>query len=124
MSSEEHQVICVRCPRGCEVSFHTDEAGQVSEVTGNFCKLGVAHVQSELTDPRRTLTTTVRVAGGRHALVPVWSEAPLPKDRVLEVAGLLRNKVLTAPVQCGDPVLEDVLGLGIRIVTSASVDAA
>jgi CxxC motif-containing protein len=124
MSSETSPIICVRCPRGCEIGFELDASGHVASVAGNFCKLGKAHVEMELVDPRRTLTTTVRVSGGVHALVPVWTEEPLSKTRVLELADLLRAKVLEAPVALGDVVMEDALGLGIRVVTSGSVAAA
>ena len=78
----------------------------------------------ERVDPRRTLTTTVRVQGGVHALVPVWTEEPLSKARVMELADLLRDRILAAPVALGDVVMEDALGLGIRVVTSGSVAAA
>jgi CxxC motif-containing protein len=120
----DRKIICVRCPRGCEIGFQVDAEGRVVDVEGNFCKLGKAHVEMELTDPRRTLTTTVRVTGGTRPLVPVWTEEPLSRARILELAGLLRDVVLEAPVALGDVVLEDALGAGIRVLASASVPSA
>jgi len=123
MPSERHAFICIRCPRGCEVRFQVDEVGKVQQLDGNACKLGEAYVQNELTDPRRNLTTTVRVNHGVSPLVPVWTEEPIPKGRVLELAGLLRSIVMEAPVYVGQVVLVDPLGLGIDITASGSVEA-
>jgi len=123
MPNDPHAYICIRCPRGCEVRFDLDEEGQLQDLTGNFCKLGETYVRSELTDPRRTLTTLVRVRHGASPLVPVWTEEPVPKDRVLELAEMLRGITLDAPVKIGQVVLADPLGVGIPVVASGNVEA-
>ena len=121
MTKPSHEYICIRCPRGCEVSFNLDEAGKIQDLSGNFCKLGETYVTNELTDPRRTLTTLVKVRNGVSPLVPVWTEEPVPKDRVMELADLLRNITLDAPVKIGQVVLEDPLGVGVSVVASGNV---
>ncbi len=123
MPDDRREYICIRCPRGCEVRFNLDPEGRIQDLTGNFCRLGETYVQSELTDPRRTLTTLVRVRHGVSPLVPVWTEEPVPKDRVLELADLLRSITLDAPVKIGQVVLADPLGVGIPVVASGNVEA-
>jgi CxxC motif-containing protein len=113
--------ICIRCPRGCEIATSLDGQGSIMEISGNVCKLGEDYVKNELTDPRRILTTTVRVKNGNHPLVPVWTEKPIPKDKIFDLASELRKKTLQAPMKAGQIVLENVFGLGINIITSGSV---
>jgi CxxC motif-containing protein len=122
MSTQEKKFICIRCPRGCEILTSLDGYGAITEIHGNVCKLGRDYVQAELTDPRRTLTTTVRVRHGRHPLVPVWTAQPVPKERVLELADVLRGITLEAPVTLDQVVLENALGLDIDVVASGSVE--
>ena len=86
----EKKFICIRCPQGCEITTTLDGLGAVTDITGNSCKLGVDYVRSELSDPRRTITTTVAVTGGELPLCPVWSEKPIPKDLVLRAADAIR----------------------------------
>jgi CxxC motif-containing protein len=117
----ERKFICIRCPQGCEITTTLDGHGAITEITGNSCKLGIDYVKNETSDPRRTLTTTVMVEGGSLPLCPVWSEKPLPKDRIIEVAGLLRGVVVKAPVAINQVIYENALGSGINIISSRSI---
>jgi CxxC motif-containing protein len=113
--------ICIRCPEGCEITTTLDGNGAITEITGNSCKLGIEHVKAEVTDPRRTLTTTVMVEGGSLPLCPVWTEKPVPKDKVLAIAETLRNVKIEAPVNMNQVVIENVLGTGINVITSRQI---
>jgi CxxC motif-containing protein len=117
----QKKIICVRCPEGCEITTTLDGYGNITEITGNSCKLGIEHVNAEVKDPRRTLTTTVMVKDGALPLCPVWSEQPVPKDKVLEIAAELRKITLKAPVNINQIVLENALGNGINIVASRTI---
>lgn len=120
--AETREFICVTCPVGCALSAEV-EGDTLVTVKGNACKRGIAFVQEELTAPRRTLTTTVRVRQGRLPLVPVRSVAPLPKDKVLAVAAQLRAIELQAPVREGQLVLANALGTGVDILATRDLPA-
>ncbi|MFP3896672.1 MAG: DUF1667 domain-containing protein [Anaerolineales bacterium] len=117
---ERREFICITCPVGCTLQAVV-EGDELIEIEGGRCSRGADFVREELTDPRRTLTTTVQVEGGILSLVPVRSEAPLPKALLLDVARALREVVLTAPVVQHQVVLEDALGSGVDIITSRSI---
>ena len=117
----QRKFICIRCPEGCEILTTLDGYGNITEITGNSCKLGIEHVNAEVKDPRRTLTTTVVVEGGSLPLCPVWTEKPVPKDKVMEIAGALRAIKLKAPVNINQVVLENVSGSGINVIASREI---
>lgn len=117
----EKKFICIRCPEGCEVTTTLDGNGAITEITGNSCKLGIEYVKAEATDPRRTLTTTVRVEGGAHPLCPVWTEKPVPKDKVMKIAAKLRKMSIKAPVDKGQIILENALSTGVNVVASCDI---
>ncbi len=108
---------CIMCPMGCEMTV-TLENGKFAGVTGNSCPRGARYAETEVTDPRRMLTTTVRIKGGLLPLLPVVSADVLPKGKIADCAGHLRNVVVEAPVQAGDVIVPDILGLGVDIVAS------
>ena len=120
---EQRQFICVICPMGCTIHAVVED-GQLLEARGQACKRGIAFVREELNAPKRMLTTTVRVSGGKLPLVPVRSCQPLPKELLLEVAAKLREVVLEAPVREHQPVIEDVFGTGVDIITSREMARA
>ena len=111
------KMICITCPMGCTLEV-TREGQTLLQVDGNTCKRGEKYVQEELTDPRRMVASTVRVQGGVHPLVPVYTEAPVSKPRIFELLAQLREVELEAPVAMNQVVLENVLGEGINVIAS------
>ncbi len=120
---ETTRIICTTCPMGCALDVN-HEGKTVTKVVGNACKRGLDYAQNELSDPRRVVTTTVRLRGARHPLLPVYTEAPVPKAVIFELLGVLRRIELGAPVQAGQVVLDDALGTGISVLASTDAVAA
>jgi len=108
---------CIMCPMGCEMTV-TLEEGKFVSVTGNSCPRGAKYAETEVTDPRRMLTTTVRITGGLLPLLPVVSADVLPKGRIKDCVAYLRTVTAKAPVKAGDIIVQDILGLGVNIVAS------
>ncbi len=123
MAEEMTKIICITCPMGCTLEV-THDGSTVTKVEGQQCKRGKEYAQAELTDPRRMVTSTVRVKGGVLPLEPVYTAAPIPKPMIFELLGELRKVELQAPVKVGDKVLENVLDTGIDILASRDLPAA
>jgi len=121
MSQTVRKMICIRCPRGCEIDT-TIDGYTVSNIKGNFCKLGEEYVRTEIIDPRRILTTTIKVLNGKYPLVPVWTSGPIPKDKIGLAVKELGKITLSAPVSINQIVIENLLELGISVNTSGKVD--
>ena len=122
MTQEHRKFICITCPRGCALDV-TMEGEAVVKMEGNSCKRGIDYVTGELNDPRRMVTTTVRVKGGVHPLAPVYTESPIPKPRVFDLLAEIRKIELRAPVKFGDVVIENALGTGVNILASRNIPA-
>jgi len=122
MTQEHRKFICITCPRGCALDV-TMEGEAVVKMEGNSCKRGIDYVTGELNDPRRMVTTTVRVRGGVHPLAPVYTESPIPKPRILDLLAEIRKIELRAPVKFGDVVIENALGTGVNVLASRNIPA-
>lgn len=112
---------CIICPNGCEIEAEIMENGAIGEITGAGCAGGVNYVKQELTDPRRTISSSVLVKGGELPLVSVRLNKAIPKDRIFDVMAEIRKVTLTAPVQAGTVVIADVLGLGSDVIVTKHV---
>lgn len=112
---------CVACPKGCkvEVEFEGDE---IREITGYNCLKGKEYVEDEFYDPRRILTTTVKIKNARFPRIPVRTETGVPKDTLNCCLDELNEVELEAPVEIGDTVVEDVCSTGISVVASRSLE--
>lgn len=116
---ETKEFVCIRCPLGCNISVKR-EGGEIKDITGNTCPRGADYVTRELTDPRRIVTSLVRVKGGELPVVSVKTAADIPKDKIGDCIRALKEIELTAPVCMGDVVLTDVCGTGVDIVATAN----
>ena len=110
-------LICVSCPLGCPIEVEIENGGILS-VTGNTCKRGDKYARDELTNPVRSLTTTVKLVGGNLPVVPVKSSKPVPKDKMFQCMKLINEASIKAPVKIGDVVIKDILGSGADIVVT------
>ena len=110
-------LICVSCPLGCPIEVEV-ENGEILSVTGNTCKRGDKYARDELTNPVRSLTTTVKLVDGNLPVVPVKSSKPVPKDKMFDCMKLINEATIKAPVKIGDVVIENILGLGVDIVAT------
>lgn len=119
---EKRKISCIVCPLSC-VGEVTLDGGEIKALSGFTCQRGKDYAREEVIAPKRMLTTTVRVVNGKLPLLPVVSEAPLPKDKVAACARLLAGVTVAAPIREGDVICENPLGLGTRIVASRSLDA-
>ena len=112
-------LICINCPRGCHLPV--EKEGDKIKVSGNACPRGYTYAYNEMTNPLRTLTSTIEVESENYRRLPVISSAPLPKGRVMDVMKELKGVRTKAPVHMGDVVVADVLGLGVDIIASKSI---
>ena len=109
------ELICIGCPRGCHLSV--DEENDYA-VTGNRCAIGARYGKEELTNPTRTLTTTVRVEGGLHEMLPVRSDKPLPKGMLMEAMQEISKVKVSSPVKMHQVIIENILNTGVNIISS------
>jgi CxxC motif-containing protein len=116
-------ITCVSCPNGCTLLIALS-GGKVKSVTGNACKRGIEYAKNEMEDPRRMLTTTVKVANGAHALLPVRTGKPVPKALLRECMAAINGLTVNAPVEMGETVLPDILHTGVDIVAARPVARA
>jgi CxxC motif-containing protein len=118
----EHEIrklICVVCPNGCRL--HTVITGDEINVTGNKCNRGIDFAIAEITNPTRTVTTTVRTVFSGAPVLPVRTAGEIPKGKIPELIRLLGDITLTKPVGIGGIVAENVLGLGVNVVATSNL---
>jgi CxxC motif-containing protein len=114
---------CILCPNGCElqVSWEGTPTTESLSLEGNLCPKGLSYALGELTNPQRTLTTSVRVRHGVERLASVKTASPIARSALGGVRAALQSIVLDAPVSIGDVVLSDVDGTGVDVVITRAV---
>lgn len=107
------EVVCTCCPRGCRLKVSVDACYNVS---GNHCPKGREYGINEVTQPKRSVTSTVAATGGSLCRLPVRTARPVDKRLVMDVMALIRHTSVKAPVRRGDVIRGNILGSGVDLI--------
>ena len=113
------ELVCIVCPKGCTMKIE-EKDGEIS-VTGNSCKRGASFAVSEITEPKRTVCTTVRTVFKDAPVIPVRVSAEIPNDRIFDVMREINAVTLSSPVGRNDVIIKNVLGLGADVIATSGI---
>ncbi len=114
------KLVCINCPRGCQLEVENIN-GEI-KVTGNSCPRGAKYAIDEITNPLRTVTTTIAIESAIYDRLPVITSSPVPKDKTIDVVKALKDVKVKAPIKLNDVVVQDILGLGSDILACKSIE--
>lgn len=108
------EMICIVCPVGCHINVDTESL----EVQGNACPRGEKYGKEELSNPKRVITSTVRIEGAEDKRCPVKTTDSIAKDLNFACMEELKKVSLHSPVKRGDVVIANVLNTGVDVVAT------
>ena len=117
---ETRELICIGCPLGCPLTVEM-KGTEVVSVTGNTCPNGDRYARKEVTDPRRTVTSTVRVLGGSLPVVSVKTAPDIPKNKIFDCMQELATIRVKAPVQEGDVIVSNIANTGVSVIATKEI---
>jgi len=118
---KSREVVCVLCPLGCKIKIELDEEGNILSVSGNRCPRGKKYAEDEIKDPKRVVTTSVKVLNGELPLASVKTDGPIPKKYIFELMKILKDVKVKAPVSIGDVVVRNIFKTNVNVVITRSV---
>lgn len=113
------EMTCIGCPMGC--ALKAEDRGDEILVSGNQCKRGEKYARSEIRNPVRSVTSTVRILGGTIPRLSVRTDRDVPKDKIFACMEEIRKYTAQAPVRIGDVLIENCAGTGVSIVATKNI---
>ena len=98
------------------------DSKKIISLEGHNCKRGIKFAEAEITNPLRLLTTTISIDSKMSQRLPARSNIPAPKDKILSMVKAVKQIRIKAPIKMGEIIISDVLGTGVDIISSATVD--
>ncbi len=114
-------LICIECPKGCELSVNIENF-RVVEVTEHTCPKGKEYAISEIENPSRILTSTVLAEGLALKMIPVKTDSLIPKARILEAMEEIKKIKINKPVSVGEILVKNFLGLGVNLISTRQIE--
>lgn len=112
-------IVCITCPKGCTMTVTCD--GDAIKVSGNACKRGEKFAQDELTNPMRTICSTVRTAFPEAPVLPCRVSSDIPKGEIMNVMQEINKAVVSEKLHRGDVIIQNVLGLGADVIATSDL---
>jgi len=123
MTKKQQTITCTVCPKGCRVTVTYDDNGEVKKITGNSCSKGEKYARAELVNPKRFLTSTVRVTGGAKPVVSVKTETAIPLKKMMDGMQALNGLTVKAPVKMGDVIKKNIAGTKVNLIATSETEA-
>lgn len=117
---EERKIICIGCPKGCSLKI-THVGKTIHEISDYGCKIGLEYAKTEFTEPKRIITTTVKLIDGDLPFAPVKTREPVNKEMIFEVMKEISELEILSPVKVGDIIASNIAGTGVDIVCTRNV---
>jgi CxxC motif-containing protein len=114
------RLTCILCPAGCELEVF--DQGDRLEVRGNECDKGIGFAESEIRHPLRNLATSVPLQGTEARMVSVRLSGPVPRERIFPVLEAIAGLRPEAPVRRGQVLIPDVLGTGVDVIATRTLE--
>ena len=116
------EFVCINCPLGCQLKVNDKDLNNI-KVRGNNCPRGATYAKSEVTAPKRMVTSSVPVKGGVVARVSVKTSKPIPKEEIFDCLKKIKTVTANAPVAIGDVLYANV-SEGVNLVATSEAKKA
>lgn len=110
------ELTCIVCPRGCHLIVDEN-----LKVTGNSCPRGEAYGKQEVTDPRRTVTSTVKCDSVQFAVCPVKTKGEISKAKIFDVMEAINKVEIHVPVHVGDVIVANIADSGADLICTRTL---
>ena len=120
---EVKEFICIACPVGC--MLRAQVTPEEVAISGNQCKIGIDYGTKECRDPRRVLTTSIKVyntnGNGEFKMLSVKTAGDIPKDKYFDCLKAIKETEVKGNIDVAHVIIDNVLGLNVDIVATRSV---
>ena len=107
---------CIECPRGCTLKIR--KVGKEYQVEGNQCKKGIQYAINEVTNPKRTLVTTVKTVYLDFPRLPVKTDKEIPLREVFLFMERINRVIVKKRLKPGDVIIRNMLKKDINLVAT------
>lgn len=110
---------CIVCPKGCNISVEALPKGY--EISGNQCSRGKEYALNEMTNPRRSITSTVKTVFKEIPRLPVRTDEETELKNIFPIMEALNSVKIDHAIHTGEIVVLNILGTGVNIIATSDM---
>jgi len=112
-------ITCISCPLGCQIEVTKN--GSEWEVEGSKCKNGKKYALQEVTNPMRSITSTVKTTFKDFPRVSVKTDGDVPLKDIFEYMKEINNVTVTERLKPGHLVKAGLCGSDVNLVATSDM---
>lgn len=117
------EYVCIICPNSCKLKAEILN-NKINVIEEGNCTRGKNYIVTEITNPLRTLTSSVYVEKGSLPLVSVRTTSPIPRSKIFKAMEELKKIKIKAPINRGDIIIKNFLGFDVDLIATKSIAKA
>lgn len=114
------EMVCIVCPNGCRLTVEQSEGKVIVE--GNKCKRGETFAVNEITNPTRSVTTSVVTTVKGYPVVSVKTDGEIPKEKIFELVELCKSITITQALPIGTVIAKNLFDTGVNLITTKQME--
>jgi CxxC motif-containing protein len=118
---KKSSLLCIRCPKCCELIISIDKKD--IKVKGNECRIGIEYAIDETKNPRRIVTSTVRIINSNYPRLPVRTKDTVPKDKIKKVIEEIKNKTVRPPIKKDQIIVKNIANTGSDLIAERDMES-
>ena len=116
----QKSLTCIECPKSCRITVDFD-GDKINSITGFQCKKGEVYAKDEVLNPLRILTSTVLTEGLELKMIPVRTDKPIPKSKLLEAMERIKKVRIANAIKAGEIIEKDFMSQGVNLVSTRTI---
>lgn len=114
------RLTCLLCPIGCDLEVRRE--GAAVEVRGHQCDKGVGFAEEEVLRPKRNLATSVPARDSESRMISVRLSDRVLRAAIFPILAEIAKLRPALPVRRGQVLIVDVLGTGVDVIATRTVE--
>jgi CxxC motif-containing protein len=99
---------------------YSEETGLI--IGGFRCEKGAEYGKNEFCIPKRIFTSSIKISGANRRMLPIRSNRPVPKEKLMDCMKEIRKISLNAPILEKQVIIPDILHTGADIIASMTLE--
>jgi CxxC motif-containing protein len=112
-------ITCIICPKGCDISVELVD--EVYKISGNKCARGKEYALNEMTNPMRSLCSTVKTIYKEFPRLPVRTDKEIDIINIFAVMKEINKVEINHPVHGGEIIVSNILNTGVNIIATSDM---
>jgi CxxC motif-containing protein len=112
-------ITCIICPKGCDVTVEMVE--NEYRISGNKCIRGKEYALNEMTNPKRSICSTVKTIYKEFPRLPVRTDKEIDIKNIFPVMKEINKVKIDHPVHGGEIIVSNILNTGVNIIATSDM---